>query len=354
MKRKHLTTKPGCCGQHLFTSVAIAKGEPFYDFVDAKIFDHSTYQTVQVGSAEHSLDNGPLLCTNHSCNPNVFVDVQRRCCYALRDIQANEELTFFYPSTEWEMDSPFECLCGSEQCIGTISGAKHLPEEILQRYKINTHILTLKNGIDIRLSNDADIEQIKNFSDRIFGSGYGDKLFMPGSSHKQFDDILCFVAIKDENVVGLTYCELMKENPLEKFKALGFDVSEMGKNINALNTPEPEISAYYNALLVDEKHRGLGLAASLYAKLCQAFSRINVRNAYATAWKENPNPAIFSFLGKRGWKSFSTKESFWYEDSLKKGYDYHCVRCGNPPCSCSAILIHLHLSDGICRPIPIT
>ena len=44
-----------------------------------------------------------------------------------RDIAAGEELTYFYPSTEWEMDRPFRCLCGAPDCVGVVSGAKAPP-----------------------------------------------------------------------------------------------------------------------------------------------------------------------------------------------------------------------------------
>ena len=35
--------------------------------------------------------------------------------------------TFFYPSTEWAMASPFDCHCGSARCLGRIAGASQVP-----------------------------------------------------------------------------------------------------------------------------------------------------------------------------------------------------------------------------------
>ncbi len=40
-------------------------------------------------------------------------------------------LTFAYFSTEWDMDQPFSCLCGTERCIRTIQGAKDIEPSIL-------------------------------------------------------------------------------------------------------------------------------------------------------------------------------------------------------------------------------
>jgi hypothetical protein len=43
-----------------------------------------------------------------------------------RGLKAGEELTFFYPSTEWNMNQGFDCFCGSKRCLGYIGGAKYM------------------------------------------------------------------------------------------------------------------------------------------------------------------------------------------------------------------------------------
>ena len=40
----------------------------------------------------------------------------------LRPIAVGEELTFFYPATEWHMEAPFPCACGAAQCLLEIRG----------------------------------------------------------------------------------------------------------------------------------------------------------------------------------------------------------------------------------------
>src|SRR3546814_18876372 len=65
---------------------------------------------------------------NHSCDPNVLLDTERSLMVARRDIARDEELSFFYPSTEWEMDAPFICLCGSSHCIHVVAGARRSEE----------------------------------------------------------------------------------------------------------------------------------------------------------------------------------------------------------------------------------
>lgn len=55
-------------------------------------------------------------------------------------LKAGQELTFFYPSTEWNMAQGFDCFCGSRNCCGYISGAKNMSSEQLRGKKLNLHI----------------------------------------------------------------------------------------------------------------------------------------------------------------------------------------------------------------------
>ena len=47
-----------------------------------------------------------------------------------------DELTFFYPSTEWEMVHPFQCECGAADCLKWITGASATPTKTLARYEL--------------------------------------------------------------------------------------------------------------------------------------------------------------------------------------------------------------------------
>ncbi len=100
--------------------------------------------SIQIGVHEHAEPLPSYLrYLNHSCDPNLFVDVRAKQVVTLRPISAGEELTFFYPATEWRMQSPFPCECGAEQCIGEIRGAAELPAGVLQRYRLSTVIVEL-------------------------------------------------------------------------------------------------------------------------------------------------------------------------------------------------------------------
>jgi len=70
---------------------------------------------------------------------------------ALQDIAPGDELTFFYPSTEWSMSQPFECRCGTKLCLTYVEGASKLSSEQLERFGfINPHIWRLVQARDGR------------------------------------------------------------------------------------------------------------------------------------------------------------------------------------------------------------
>jgi hypothetical protein len=101
------------------------------------------YRTIQIDKYRHLEEPQVLAFLNHSCHPTVLLDTSGPMVFAATDIIAGEELTFFYPSTEWKMARPFICLCGSAQCLHYIAGARNLSLDTLDRYFINAHIREL-------------------------------------------------------------------------------------------------------------------------------------------------------------------------------------------------------------------
>ena len=102
------------------------------------------YSSVQASRDLHIELNSDLVYTNHSCRPNLIFDMQKwevRVNPALKaGLKAGDELTFFYPSTEWHMSQPLDCRCQEKQCLGRITGAKDMPNEVLSQYWLNPHI----------------------------------------------------------------------------------------------------------------------------------------------------------------------------------------------------------------------
>jgi len=97
------------------------------DFPPCTTADKATYATVQMGVNAHMNLNSDLVYINHSCEPSLIFDMGAKAIIAgPKGLKIGDELTFFYPSTEWDMDQAFDCLCGTPTCFGKISGAKHM------------------------------------------------------------------------------------------------------------------------------------------------------------------------------------------------------------------------------------
>lgn len=125
----------------LYSRKDFQPGEIIAEFGWDKVHSTPNYLTVQISEHEHiELLPSYLECINHSCDPNCFFDTSNKVLEALKSIGNGEELTFFYPSAEWDMDQSFQCHCGSEQCIGIVRGAKYLPESLHTKYRFTDFI----------------------------------------------------------------------------------------------------------------------------------------------------------------------------------------------------------------------
>lgn len=91
------------------------------------------------------LDDAELF--NHCCEPNVGIRGQI-LLVARRSIDAGEELTFDYDTTETSSGSHnigFNCHCGSKGCRGTIDGSSWTNPEFIKRNReyLSSYILEL-------------------------------------------------------------------------------------------------------------------------------------------------------------------------------------------------------------------
>lgn len=114
----------------------ISKGEPILKLQGA-VSDFADKYSLQIGEKKHLFafserpddETSVFRFLNHSCSPNSYFDMPHGTLLALKDIPANEEIVFHYCTTEYEMASPFQCLCGSKNCLSEIRGYKYLSQE---------------------------------------------------------------------------------------------------------------------------------------------------------------------------------------------------------------------------------
>ena len=147
----------------LTTRRAYRQGEVISMIPSEHVQRRPTQYTVQIDRDRH-VEVKELSSMNHSCNPNVILDTTRMLAIATRVIGAGEELTFFYPSTEWEMNAPFICLCGAQSCIHVVAGARFLPLSTLEHQYLNRHIRALM----IDLLNDTELLLASIERERIY------------------------------------------------------------------------------------------------------------------------------------------------------------------------------------------
>lgn len=58
---------------------------------------------------------------NHSCDPSAYIEPISGLVIAIQDIPRYSEITINYLLSESEISQPFNCRCGSQNCIGRIS-----------------------------------------------------------------------------------------------------------------------------------------------------------------------------------------------------------------------------------------
>ncbi|OBT46591.1 hypothetical protein VE00_01796 [Pseudogymnoascus sp. WSF 3629] len=100
------------------------------DFPPATPASEPTYATVQQGRDTHL-----------NLNSDLILDIPTLSFLAgPRGLSPGDELTFFYPSTEWAMAQPFTCFCASPSCRGIINGAGSMSQKSLEGIYLNGYI----------------------------------------------------------------------------------------------------------------------------------------------------------------------------------------------------------------------
>lgn len=133
-------------GRGLFAAENISQGE-IVCVKGGYIFNRHTLQEVEksLGPAEIQITEdlfigplseperqGSMIFSNHSCEPNIGVQGQI-VFVAMRDIQAGEELTHDWATTD---DGPYEmeCRCGAATCRQMITGHDWRRKDLQEKY----------------------------------------------------------------------------------------------------------------------------------------------------------------------------------------------------------------------------
>ncbi|HMJ70637.1 MAG TPA: SET domain-containing protein-lysine N-methyltransferase [Cyclobacteriaceae bacterium] len=132
---------PITSSRSLYSRKHFKANEFIVGFISRATHTEPNYLTVQVSENVHiELLPECLECMNNNCDPNCFFDTTTMRLVTLKPLAPGDEMTFFYPSAEWDMDRPFECNCGAPDCVGMIQGAKYLSASALKRYRFTDFI----------------------------------------------------------------------------------------------------------------------------------------------------------------------------------------------------------------------
>ncbi|MEK7461853.1 MAG: SET domain-containing protein-lysine N-methyltransferase [Patescibacteria group bacterium] len=135
-------------GRGLFANKLIRKGELIISFEKGKgkFINSTEADKLYNAGNDHMLQIGDDLFfaaitpeqyenedhINHSCDPNLGIDGNMKFV-AMRDIQADEELTFDYAMSE-SSDYKMGCHCGSINCRKIITGSDWKRKDLQEKY----------------------------------------------------------------------------------------------------------------------------------------------------------------------------------------------------------------------------
>lgn len=125
----------------LYTNKIFNAGDVIASFSNENTLEEPNYLTVQLDDGVHILlEPKYLQYINHSCQPNAFFDIKTLQLIALTEISSGDELSYFYPSTEWNMQQPFDCNCEQDNCLKRIQGARYLSVDTIRQYRFSDFI----------------------------------------------------------------------------------------------------------------------------------------------------------------------------------------------------------------------
>lgn len=141
----HAEVRPaGRKGSGIFTTAAIPAGTVVAGF-GGFVTTRREFEQLPVDQQVHSLqiaedlfmtcpaDSEPADLFNHSCEPNCGI-AGNVLLVTMRDVPADDELTFDYAMCDADDYDEFECHCGSGACRGKVTGTDWMIPDLQDRY----------------------------------------------------------------------------------------------------------------------------------------------------------------------------------------------------------------------------
>ena len=117
--------------------------------------------TIQTEIKSHTIMDLPARLLNHRCGTaNLYArdnDIGAYNFYARSAITKNEELTYDFETTEYEMDG-HKCTCGSPKCRGKLRGFKY-SEVVMRELWEPRHIAVYLNDMTVGEEKEENIQE---------------------------------------------------------------------------------------------------------------------------------------------------------------------------------------------------
>lgn len=102
----------------LLAQTSFIAGEIVIDFSASEQLDSPSRLTIDMG--DHHIDHPMGRYINHSCKPTTKVCHTTKSLVTITTVKLGDEITFNYLESEKIITAPFDCNCGSDDCVGRV------------------------------------------------------------------------------------------------------------------------------------------------------------------------------------------------------------------------------------------
>jgi len=179
----------------------------------------------------------------------------------------------------------------------------------------------------IRRTTFSDISKIIELSTENIGDGYLNAKTLEDAIDDGIHHIYVIESGKTIDAFCLNMIIPVAELP-EYFELLPFMFLEL--------TMACTMIGIIKTIVVDKKAQKKGMGAALVAESVKQLTSMQVGGVMSIAWVHDGKIPADRVLSSAGLRQITTVNDFWRQDSETHGYV--CLRCGDPPCECAAVL----------------
>jgi ribosomal protein S18 acetylase RimI-like enzyme len=168
--------------------------------------------------------------------------------------------------------------------------------------------------------NKTHYKSVLSIADKCFGAQYISEKQLNTFSE---DSSLSLVIKLDNRIIGFCLNEIVKKTNRQ---------IDFLKNVASGDYP----AGIIKTIAIEPKYQQKGYGAKLLDLSVSKLLKQNVKSLYYPAWNENNCERFLLKLQKINFTEISVIPDYWSRESVIT--NFHCARCGQPPCHCSLLL----------------